>query len=116
MEDEEILRDPTFLQHVDKYMHSINDIVEHLDTSNKEEIEKTLLLLGAKHGMLDNFKEEYFHVFTASMLSVLESVIAEEFITEVKDSWEDLLSFVVRYMTEGMTMYEQEQSCTVTSS
>ena len=111
MSDEEILKNQTFLRHVENFMKLIGDMVEQLDT-NKEDQEKILLILGAKHAMYDGFKEEYFTVYTKCVMEVWESVIAEEFITEVKDSWEALFAYVVRYMSEGYLMYLHDQSST----
>lgn len=88
-------------------MQTLEHVVDTLDT-NREESEQTLLLLGAKHGMIDGFKDDYFTVYSSCMIDTWETVIGEEFITEVKESWEVLCSFITRFMREGFIMYQQE--------
>lgn len=88
-------------------MQTLSHVVDTLDT-NRKETEQTLLILGAKHAMIDGFKDEYFSVYSNCMLDTWESVIGEEFITEVKESWEFLCLFMTRFMREGYIMYEQE--------
>lgn len=94
-------------------MQLVNVVVENLEVQ-KDEVEKILLMLGAKHATFDGFKDEYFQVYSKCMLEVWESVIGEEFIQEVKDSWMVVFSFITRYMSEGYTLYMQEQSDTLT--
>ena len=90
-------------------MQLVDFIVENLDVQ-KDQVEKVLLMLGAKHATFGGFKEEYFQVYTKCMLEVWESVIGEEFIQEVKESWLVVFSYITRYMSEGYFLYMHEQN------
>jgi hemoglobin-like flavoprotein len=92
-------------------MQTLGHVVDTLDT-NRDESEQTLLLLGAKHGMIEGFKEDYFSVYSSCMIDTWESVIGEEFIIEVKESWEALCVFITRFMREGYALYQQETANT----
>ena len=107
MQETELSNNALFQAHVTKVMKLIDMVVENMDVQ-QEEVEKTLLMLGAKHASFSDCKGEYFQVFTKCMLDVLESVIGEEFIPEVKDSWLALFSYITRYMSEGYSIYLQE--------
>ena len=107
MNDEEIPNNSLFQAHVIKFMQLIDDVVENIDVQ-RDEVEKSLLMLGAKHASIHGFKCEYFHIFTKCMLQILESVIGEEFIPEMKDSWIAMFSYITRYMSEGSEIYAQE--------
>ena len=107
--EEDLPGNVIFQGHVSKFMHLVDVIVENLDVQ-KDEVEKVLLMLGAKHATFDGFKEEYFQVYTKCMLEVWESVIGEEFIPEVKDSWLVVFSYLTRFMSEGYFLYMHEQN------
>ena len=109
MTEEELPGNAMFQSHVTKFMQIVDIIVENLEVE-KDEVEKILLMLGAKHATYSGFKDEYFHVYTKCMLEVWESVIGEEFIQEVKDSWLAVFSYITRYMREGYALYVQEQT------
>ena len=98
-----------FQGHVARFMQLVDIIVENLDVQ-KDEVEKILLMLGAKHATFEGFKEEYFQIYSKCMLEVWESVIGEEFIQEVKDSWLVVFSYITRYMAEGYALYMEEQT------
>ena len=108
MQDEELYEDIEFQAHVTKFMQLINDIVNNLDVQ-RDEVEKALMMLGAKHASLDGFKSDYLGVFTKCMLQLLESVIGEEFIPEIKESWTAMFSYIARYMSQGSEIYFEEQ-------
>ena len=108
MKDEELYEDIEFQAHVTKFMQLINDIVNNLDVQ-KDEVEKALMMLGAKHASLDGFKSDYLGVFTKCMLQLLEAVIGEEFIPEIKESWTAMFSYIARYMAQGSEIYYEEQ-------
>ena len=108
MHDQELCEDIEFQAHVTKFMQLINDIVNNLDVQ-RDEIEKTLMMLGAKHASMDGFSSDYLGVFTKCMLQLLESVIGEEFIPEIKESWTALFTYIARYMTQGSVIYLEEQ-------
>ena len=116
MTEEDLPGNTMFQGHVTKFMQLVDVIVENLDVQ-KDEVEKILLMLGAKHATYNGFKDDYFQVYTKCMLEVWESVIGEEFIPEVKESWLAVFSYITRYMREGYALYVQEQSeCSVTET
>ena len=90
-------------------MQLVDVIVDNLDVQ-KDEVEKVLLMLGAKHATFEGFREEYFQVYTKCMLEVWESVIGEEFIQEVKDSWMVVFSYLTRFMSQGYFLYMHDHN------
>lgn len=102
-----MLKSSVFQEHIEQFMRTLGQVVDTLDT-DREESEQTLLLLGAKHAMVAGFKDEYFTVYSNCMIDTWESVIGEEFILEVKESWEVLCTFITRFMREGYMMYQQD--------
>lgn len=109
MHDEEFLVSDDFTTHVDAFMNTMDHVVDTLDI-NREESEHTLLLLGAKHATITGFKDEHFNVYAKCMLDTFETIIGEEFIVDVKESWEVLCAFMMRYMREGFNLYMQDRS------
>ena len=108
MKDGEMSEDIEFQAHVTKFMKLINEIVDNLDVQ-KDEVEKSLMMLGAKHASFGGFRSEYLGVYSKCMLQLLESVIGEEFIPEIKESWTALFSYIARYMTQGSEIYFEDQ-------
>jgi len=88
-------------------MDSLDKVVENLD-QNRDDIEHMLLILGAKHATFKDFKEDYFPVYSKCMIDTWESVIGEEFITEVRASWELLIAYITRFMREGFILYHND--------
>lgn len=109
LSDEEALSSPVLLRHVEKFMTLIGHVIETVDLG-PEEVEKHLLVLGAQHGLYEYFREEYFSVYMKSVMDVMEVVLAEEYISEVKETWVALLSYIVRYMREGYHIYLQDHA------
>lgn len=103
-DDEDILQSTDFSSHVESFMKTVDHVVDTLDT-NKEEAEQTLLLLGAKHGTFNGFNDDYFAVYGKCMIDTFEAEIGEEFILEVRESWEALCVYMMRYMREGFKLY-----------
>ncbi|WAR06883.1 NGB-like protein [Mya arenaria] len=94
MTDEEVLHSIEFKHHVERFMHSMDQVVENID-KDRDNVEHMLLILGAKHATYDGFKEDYFSVYANCMIDTWESVIGEEFIKEVRESWELLVAYVI---------------------
>ena len=107
MTEEELSHNPQFQAHVIKFMELIDVVVENMD-AQQEEVQKTLLMLGAKHATFSGCRGEHFQTFTKCMLQTLESVMGEEFIPEIKESWVALFSYLTRYMCEGYSIYLEE--------
>lgn len=103
-DDEDILQSADFSTHVVRFMKTMDHVVDTLDT-DKEEAEQTMLLLGAKHGTFKGFKEDYFSVYAKCMIDTFEAELGEEFILEVRESWEALCAYMMRYMREGFSLY-----------
>lgn len=83
-------------------MSVIQNLVDHLESP--QDIDRQLLILGAKHATFDGYHPEYFRVYTKCMMDVWEAELGEEFIHEVRDSWRLAFDYIVDRMTEGFDM------------
>lgn len=107
---DDVLGHPAMQEHILQFMQTLGHVVDAIDW-DRQACEQTIMLLGAKHGMIEGFREDYFSVYSNCMMDTWESVIGEEFIIEVKESWEVLCQFLTRFMREGFIIYQQEVKC-----
>ncbi|OWF46877.1 globin C, coelomic-like [Mizuhopecten yessoensis] len=108
-----------FIDHVTKFMQVVDSVVDSLEKP-KTEIQHTLLMLGAKHATFDGFDIEHFAVYIKVLMSVWETAIGEEFIPEVRESWNIVFTYIVRYLCQGYELFiletELDKPCNGNSS
>lgn len=107
MNENEMLRDIHFQDHAVKFMNSIGAVVDSLE-GQMADAQQLLLVLGAKHAMYEGFDISFFYIQMKCVMGVWESVMGEEFIPEVKESWNLLFSYIIRYVCKGYELYMNE--------
>ncbi|KAK0064516.1 neuroglobin [Biomphalaria pfeifferi] len=96
---ETLERHQIFREHVQKFMHVLESLVENLE--RPEMIQPHLIALGARHAAIVGFHPEYFRFYSKCLLEVWEAELGEEFIPEVRECWEKVIDYIVRSMSHG---------------
>lgn len=104
MDDATLRQCQAFQDHVTKFMHVFDAVVDSLDKP-KADIQQLLIMLGARHATYDGFDIEFFAVYIKVLMSVWETAIGEEFIPEVRESWNIVFTYVIRYLCQGYELY-----------
>ena len=99
---EDLHKSQIFREHADRFMAVIQNLVDHLECP--QDVDRHLLILGAKHATFDGYHPEYFRFYIKCIMDVWEKELGEEFIHEVRDSWRLAFDYIVDRMTEGFDM------------
>ncbi|CAL1537375.1 unnamed protein product [Lymnaea stagnalis] len=98
---------PLFREHAQKFMRVLEILVENLE--RPEAIQPHLVALGARHAAIDGYHPEYFRFYSKCLLEVWEKELGEEFISEVRDTWKEVIDFIVRCMAHGYHICTTDQ-------
>ena len=102
LQGKDLLENPLFRAHAARFMSAISSIIENLDALDVAFI-PTLNRLGAVHGWIVGFEEEYLNVFIASIIHVIIKYIGEKNSEEVEETWTHLGQFLKDKLMEGYT-------------
>lgn len=98
--EEELLSDARFRQHAERFSQVISSAAENVNTFD-DVITPSLITLGEHHVDYVNFSEEYYEIFSASILKVIEEELDSKLTDDVSEAWCKLVKLMTSKIKEG---------------
>ncbi|XP_060565605.1 neuroglobin-like [Ruditapes philippinarum] len=85
-----------FILAIGAAVHCLND-----EETDKDELNKILLVLGQQHKHFSGFLPEYFEVFYEALMWRWEICMGEKFTKEVSNTWSHVFFYMMEKLKEG---------------
>ncbi|XP_060608550.1 uncharacterized protein LOC132760567 [Ruditapes philippinarum] len=79
-------------------VHCLDD-----EDTDKDELNKILLVLGQQHKQFSGFNPEYFEVFYEALMWRWEICMGDKFTKDVSDTWSHVFFYLMLKLKEGIS-------------
>ena len=102
----ELSRNQAIRAHGQRFILAIGAAVYCLndDNTDRDELNKILLVLGQQHKHFAGFKPENFDTFYEALMWRWEICMGDKFTKEVSDTWSHVFLFMMEKLKEGYTL------------
>jgi hemoglobin-like flavoprotein len=100
----ELSKNQSIRAHGHRFILAIGAAVHCLDDedTDKDELNKILLVLGQQHKQFSGFNPEYFEVFYEALMWRWEICMGEKFTKDVSDTWSHVFFYLMLKLKEGI--------------
>ena len=107
---EKLAQNKKVRQHAEKFMKTIESVVDHMEDLEGNDVAQSLIMLGARHATVTNMDMKHLPAFTKCVLLAWESVLGEEYTLDVQEAWTTVLEYIANKLSQGYYVYLEDKA------